>query len=63
MTNKQVFVLITSEPKWYAPYMSAQLASMFKRNFINGTMKDATIKRWFAKFGYEQEEVKWKRKS
>lgn len=62
MTTPELFKLITSEYKWYAPYMSAQAAFLFKRRFINGELKESTIKRWFAKFGYVQNEVTWKRK-
>lgn len=42
--------------------MSAQAAFLFKRRFINGELKESTIKRWFAKFGYEQNEVTWVKK-
>jgi hypothetical protein len=59
MTTPELFKLITSEHKWYAPYMSAQAAFLFKRRFINGELKESTIKRWFAKFGYVQNEVTW----
>lgn len=70
MKTEQVFNEIVSEPKWYANlpngkggFMSAQLASMFKRNFKRGTLKQSTINRFFAKFGYEQNEVTWTKKS
>ena len=62
MTTKEVFKQIVSEHKWYAPFMSAQAAFLFKRRFTNGELKDSTIKKWFAKFGYSQNEVTWKKK-
>jgi hypothetical protein len=61
MTTKQVFKQITSEHKWYAPFMSAQAAFLFKRRFVNGELKDTTIQKLFAKFGYSQNEVTWKK--
>lgn len=62
MTTTEVFNQIISEHKWYAPYMSAQAAFLFKKRFVKGELKQSTIKRAFAKFGYEQNEVTWKRK-
>jgi len=59
MNTEQIFKLITSEHKWYAPYMSAQAAFLFKRRFLNGELKESTIKRWFSKFGYYQNEITW----
>ena len=42
--------------------MSAQAAFLFKRRFVKGELKHSTISKWFAKFGYEQNEVTWKKK-
>lgn len=42
--------------------MSAQAAFLFKKRFVKGELKHSTIERAFAKFGYEQNEVTWKRK-
>lgn len=62
MTTSEVFKLIISEHKWYAPYMSAQAAFLFKKRFVKGELKHSTIERMFEKFGFEQNEVTWKRK-
>lgn len=59
MTTTQVFNQITKEHKWYAPYMSAQAAFLFKKRFVDGKLKHSTIKKWFAKFGYQINEVTW----
>jgi hypothetical protein len=60
MTTKEVFKQIVSEHKWYAPYMSAQAAFLFKRRFVKGELKQTTIDRLFAKFGYENQVI-WKK--
>lgn len=62
MTTTEVFNQIISEHKWYAPYMSAQAAFLFKRRFIKGELKHSTIERMFEKFGFEKNEVTWKKK-
>ncbi|MFY8165211.1 MAG: hypothetical protein ACOVJ8_01385 [Sediminibacterium sp.] len=59
MTTSEVFNQITKEHKWYAPYMSAQSAYLFKKRFVNGKLKQSSIESIFAKFGYSQEQVKW----
>lgn len=41
--------------------MSAQAAFLFKCRFVKGELKQNTIDRLFAKFGYENEVV-WKKK-
>lgn len=60
MTTTEVFNQIISEHKWYAPYMSAQAALLFKKRFLRGELKHSTIERMFEKFGFEQNEVTWK---
>ena len=62
MTTSEVFNQITKEHKWYAPFMSAQSAFLFKKRFVKGELKHSTIERVFAKFGYSQNEVKWNKK-
>jgi hypothetical protein len=62
MTAKEVFKEITSVPKWYGGYISAQYASNIKRKFISGELSDVTLNRFFAKFGYSQNEVTWIKK-
>jgi hypothetical protein len=63
MTAKEVFKEITSIPKWYAGYISAQYASNIKRQFVMGKLSDVTLNRLFDKFGYSQNEITWKKKS
>lgn len=62
MTTNEVFNQIISEHKWYAPYMSAQAAFLFKKRFVKGELKHSTIERMFEIFGFEKNEVTWKRK-
>jgi hypothetical protein len=59
MTEQQVFEKITSERKWYAPFMTAQTAGAYVRRFKAGTLKPATLKHFFGLFGYKPNEVEW----
>lgn len=66
MTTTEVFHEIVTRnqdvqgKKWYAGYMSPQAAFLFKKRFVSGKMKESTVLRWFAEFGYEME-VNWKK--
>jgi nitric oxide synthase oxygenase domain/subunit len=59
MNEEQVFEKITSEYKWYAPFMSAQTAGTYVRRFKAGTLKPSTLKRFFGLFGYQPKKVEW----
>jgi len=61
MTTNQLFKQIVSEHKWYAPYMSVQQASRIKRMHHNNKHKSNFYVRFFARFGYTQNEVTWKK--
>lgn len=61
MTTPDLFKQIVSEHKWYAPFMSVQQASRIKRLHYNGKHKSNFYVMFFAKFGYIQEEIKWKK--
>ena len=60
MTTKEVFKEITGRFKWYQP-RSEQWAFSFKLRFAKGQVKLSTLEKVFAKFGYVQNEVTWKR--
>lgn len=62
MNTEQVFKEITNEPKWYAGKFSPQIASRIKRHYKKGIYRPDSLIRLFAKFGYEQNEVTWKKK-
>lgn len=61
MTSQQVLKEITSEPKWYAGKFSPQIASRIKRHIKKGIYRPDSLERLFAKFGYVQNEVTWKK--
>lgn len=61
MTTSEVFKEITSEPKWYAGKFSPQIASRIKRQIKKGIYRPDSLERLFDKFGYEQEEIIWKK--
>jgi hypothetical protein len=52
MTAKEVFKEITSVPKWYGGYISAQYASNIKRKFYKGELPFRTLAKLFNHFGY-----------
>jgi len=52
MTGIEVFNEITSKPKWYAGYVSAQNASNIKRRFRAGKLEFSTLVKMFNHFGY-----------
>ena len=52
MTAHEVFSEITSKPKWYAGYISAQYASNIKRKFYSGELPFKTLTKVFNQFGY-----------
>lgn len=60
-TTSELFKVITSEFKWYKP-KSEQWAYSIKRRFAKGQIKQSTLIALFAKFGYEQNEITWKKK-
>lgn len=61
MTTDQLFTHLTSEPKWYAGKFSPQIASRIKRHYKKGIYRPDSLVRLFAKFGYTQNEVTWKK--
>lgn len=61
MTTEEVLKEITSTPKWYAGKFSAQIASRIKRHIKKGIYRPDSMQRLFAKFGYQQNEVTWKK--
>ena len=52
MTAIELFNHITSQPKWYAGYTSAQHAYLLKKRFKARTLEFATLERLFNHFGY-----------
>ena len=62
MTTKDVFKEILSIHKWYAIMgKSQQWGFSMRIRFNKGQVKISTLEKVFAKFGYEQNEVKWKK--
>jgi hypothetical protein len=59
---EKLFKEITSVHKWYAGKMSAQHASMIKRKHKKGEYSLAFYDRFFGRFGYEIENITWKKK-
>lgn len=59
MTTAQLFTKIVSEHKWYAPFMSVQQASRIKRLHYAGKHQMNFYNRFFARFGYTQNEITW----
>lgn len=69
METNEIFILITSEPKWYAGMLSkksafhnAQSANRIKSRFKNGTLPEKTIEQIFNHFGYVKNAVTWEKK-
>lgn len=58
MTSEEVFKTITSEPKWYAGYISPQYATNLKRKFKDGTLPIKTMERLFNHYGYSLK-IEW----
>jgi hypothetical protein len=52
MTANEVFNEITSKPKWYAGYTSAQNAYNIKKRFEAGKLEFETLSNLFWHFGY-----------
>lgn len=52
MTAIELFSEITSKPKWYAGYTTAQHANLLKKRFEAKTMEFETMQKIFNHFGY-----------
>jgi len=52
MTAIEVFNHITSEPKWYAGFTTAQNASNIKKRFLERQLSFETLESMFNHFGY-----------
>lgn len=67
METKELFIFITSQPKWYAnipvanKFMTTQAANRIKARFNNGSLSTDKIKEIFNHFGYYQNEL-WEKK-
>jgi len=59
MTAYEVFNEITSEPKWYSGYTTAQNASNIKRKFLNGRLSYETLVKMFNHYGYDLTPGSW----
>lgn len=64
LTTKEVFKEILSIHKWYARIgKSQQWGFSMQVRFNKGQVKQSTMAKVFERFGYEQNEVTWKKKS
>lgn len=52
MTALELFKLITSEPKWYAGYVTPQHASMIKKRFYDKELSFRKLTHMFNHYGY-----------
>jgi len=52
MTAIEVFHDITSTPKWYAGYITAQNATNIKSRFRAGKLQFTTLEKMFNHYGY-----------
>jgi len=63
MNTEQVIKEIELLPKPYTHISMKQgTYSRTVRDIKHGHAKDSTVKAFFAKFGYEQEEIQWRKK-
>jgi len=54
ITESDLFTLIDSEPKPYAGIMQQSAYGMIKKRYLNGTIKQQTLMKFFGKFGYNK---------
>jgi enoyl reductase-like protein len=62
MTTEEVINELNSLVKPYIGKVPQSTYSRTLRDIKNGNCKPKTMQEFFAKFGYEQNEVTWKRK-
>lgn len=58
MTEKEVFLEITKERKWYVPHYTQQNASIMIKRFKSGKLSFKTLNELFNTYGYKLES-KW----
>jgi hypothetical protein len=52
MTTEELFIELTSKPKWYAGYCKHNTASMLKTRFKEETLSAKKIEEIFTHFGF-----------
>lgn len=61
MTAIELFEAITTQPKWYAGYTSAQHAHLLKKRFHAKTLEFGTLEKLFNHYGYHLN-AKWEKR-
>lgn len=54
ISEADLFKLIDSQPKPYAGVMNSSTYFMIKKRYLDGTIKQQTLMKFFGKFGYNK---------